>query len=284
VRFFQDGNEMAWSPINVITDASGYFYIPGIPCGTYNVSIKNWTCLSELQTGVGLIDNEVTYIDFGTTREGDANNDDWVTEVDLELLQAAYGTHQGDPDWNPHCDFNRDGVITITDWSIMGDNWRQHGDLPTSACLQGHVTFPTRGTPPNNNWKEPFEVRFFQDGNEMAWSQINVITDASGCFYIPDIPCGTYDVSIKNWICLSELQTGVGLIDNGVTYVDFGTTREGDSNDNDAVTGMDFSILNGVFNTAPAGNPNCDFNRDKAVTGMDFSLLAGNFGLIGDLV
>jgi len=284
VRFFQDGNEIAWLQINAITDASGYFYIPGIPCGTYNVSIKNWTCLSELQTGVGLIDNEVTYIDFGTTREGDANNDDWVTEVDLELLQAAYGTHQGDPDWNPHCDFNCDGVITVTDWSIMGDNWRQHGDLPISACLQGHVTFPTRGTLPNNNWKEPFEVRFFQDGNEMAWSQINVITDASGCFYIPDIPCGTYDVSIKNWICLSELQTGVGLIDNGVTSVDFGTTREGDSNDNDAVTGMDFSLLSGVFGSSPPSNPNCDFDRDNAVTGMDFSLLAGNFGLIGDLV
>jgi len=100
---------------------------------------------------------------------------------------------------------------------------------------------------------------------------------------LSDLVTGTWDVGIKNATCLSELVTNVTINVGALTEVDFGETREGDVNNDDAVTGMDFSLLSAVFNTAPAGNPNCDFNRDNAVTGMDFSLLNGNFGKAGPL-
>jgi len=129
VRFWEYGSEKSWSPVPAITDRNGYFDVFGIPPGTYNVAIKNWTCLSELETGVVLPDGEVTEVDFGTTREGDANDDDWVTGSDRSLLYAAWGSHEGDPNWNPHCDFNRDGWITGADRNLMYTYWNQHGDL-----------------------------------------------------------------------------------------------------------------------------------------------------------
>jgi len=82
----------------------------------------------------------------------------------------------------------------------------------------------------------------------MAWSPINRTTDAYGNFTIEDIEFGTYDIGIKNCTALSELATNVTLSVGMTTVVDFGTTREGDANGNDAVTGMDFSLLNGNFN------------------------------------
>jgi len=82
--------------------------------------------------------------------------------------------------------------------------------------------------------------------------------------------------------------TNVTLSAGVTTVVDFGYTSEGDSNGNDMVTGMDFSLLAGAFgstsaNTTGRWNPNCDFDRNNAVTGMDFSLLAGSFNEVGPL-
>jgi hypothetical protein len=153
-----------------------------------------------------------------------------------------------------------------------------------NATLEGHISYISRGTAGDPRWAQPFTVRCFEEGNlnNEQWSQ-NATTDNNGVFTIIGLAPGTYDIGIVNFTCLSELNTSVTLTNNITNVVDFGTTREGDSNGNDAVTGMDFSILAGVFNTAPAGNPNCDFNRDNAVTGMDFSLLAGNFNTVGPL-
>ena len=70
---------------------------------------------------------------------------------------------------------------------------------------------------------------------------------------------------IENWTCLSELATNVTLSAGNTTVVNFGTTRDGDSDGNDMVTGMDFSLLAGAFgstsaNTTGRWNPNCDWH------------------------
>jgi hypothetical protein len=129
VRFYEGGNETLWSPINATTDNTGVFTITGIDPGTYDISIKNWTCLSELVTNQTLSDGETTVVDFGTTREGDANNDDWVVMLDLSSLLPAWNTHEGDPAYSVHYDFNRDGCVNMDDLSLMLPNWNQHGDL-----------------------------------------------------------------------------------------------------------------------------------------------------------
>jgi len=156
------------------------------------------------------------------------------------------------------------------------------------GTLQGKVSFQARGSPPNDRWIEPFDVKLFEPGNldNVLWEG-TATTNNRGYFFITNLTVDTYDIGIKNWTCLSELETGVVLRDGGkTTLVDFGTTREGDADGNDAVTIMDFSLLAGAFGATPADpnwNPNCDFNRDSAVTITDFSLLAGSFGQCGDL-
>ena len=158
--------------------------------------------------------------------------------------------------------------------------------ITLTGTLNGQVNFTARGTPPDDRWIEPFVVRFFYEGTEVLWSPVNATTDDTGVFTIPGIPAAPYDIGIKNFTCLSELVTNVTVNVGAPTEVDFGEIREGDTNNDDATTGMDFSLLAGAFGSTPAApnwNPNCDFDRNGAVTGVDFSLLAGNFGQTGDL-
>jgi len=131
VRFFNSttGNETAWSPMNATTNSTGVFNMTGLDPGTYNISIKNWTCLSEVNTSVALTAGNTTVVDFGMTREGDSNNDDWIVLADRTILYTGWGTQQGGAGWNAHCDFNRDGWLTLADRTIMYTYWAQHGDL-----------------------------------------------------------------------------------------------------------------------------------------------------------
>ena len=160
--------------------------------------------------------------------------------------------------------------------------------IRTTGTLKGQVNFAGRGDPGTDRWVEPFVVKFFDNATklEMGWSPINATTNNTGVFTITEVDAGKYDIGIKNWTCLSEKVTNVTLNAGALTVVDFGTTREGDADGNDAVTGMDFSLLTGAFGSTPAApnwNANCDFDRNNAITGMDFSLLTGNFGKTGDL-
>jgi len=129
VRFFRDGNETGWSPINATTNNTGVFTITGLTPGTYDISIKNWTCLSELVSNQTLIAGNTTVVDFGTTREGDCDNNDWITGADRNLLYTGWGTHEGVIGWDPDCDLNRDGWLTGADRNLMYTYWGQHGDL-----------------------------------------------------------------------------------------------------------------------------------------------------------
>jgi hypothetical protein len=129
VRFFQDGNETPWSPINATTNNTGIFNITGILPGTYDIGIKNWTCLSALMPNVVLNANVTTYVYFGTIRVGDANNNDYITISDRTLLYGGWGTSDGDPGWNANCDFNNDGYLTISDRTLLYGNWNEKGDL-----------------------------------------------------------------------------------------------------------------------------------------------------------
>jgi len=130
VRGFEPGNltNELWTE-NATTNASGVFIINGITPGTYDIGIKNWTCLSELNTSVTLNAGETTVVNFGMTREGDSNNDDIITGADRSLLYSGWGKSQGEAGYDIHYDFNRDGSLGGPDRSLMYANWGQHGDL-----------------------------------------------------------------------------------------------------------------------------------------------------------
>jgi len=129
VRFYQNDTEMPWSPLNITTNDNGVFTMTGLTPGTYDISIKNSTCLTKLVTNVTLTAGNTTVVDFGTMREGDANGDDKINILDASFLASRFGSSEGDPGWSPNCDFNRDGHINILDASALASNFGQHGDL-----------------------------------------------------------------------------------------------------------------------------------------------------------
>jgi hypothetical protein len=130
VKLFEHGNltNMLWAG-NTTTNENGVFRILDIDPATYDVGIKNFTCLSELVTNVTLNAGAPTKVYFGAVREGDTNNDDVINILDLSALGGAFGSIEGGQGWNPHCDFNRDGVVNILDLSTMGGNFGLQGDL-----------------------------------------------------------------------------------------------------------------------------------------------------------
>jgi len=129
VKGFEPGNltNELWSE-NVTTNNTGFFTISGVTPGTYDVGIKNWTCLSKVVTNVTLTAGMTTVVDFGIVLEGDANDDDVIGSSDYSLLSFAYNTWPGQPNWNPYCDFTRDDYIGSSDYSLLSFNYNKWGD------------------------------------------------------------------------------------------------------------------------------------------------------------
>ena len=131
VRFFNaPGNETAWSPRNALTDNNGTFTVDNVTPGTYDIAVKNFTCLSEMNLSRTFTAGNPTDVYFNTSREGDcANGDDRITILDASRLAGKYGLGKDDPGWDANCDLNRDGSVTILDASALAGNYGKQGAL-----------------------------------------------------------------------------------------------------------------------------------------------------------
>jgi len=127
VKLFKPGNlsNVLWEGI-ATTNETGVFTITNLTPGTYDIGIKNATCLSELKTGV-LLSGAITVVDFGTTREGDINETDKVDLTDFSKLSAAYNSKSGDLNWNANADLNRSGKVDGFDVSALSPNYNVKG-------------------------------------------------------------------------------------------------------------------------------------------------------------
>jgi len=62
----------------------------------------------------------VTYINFTVSYiPGDVNKDGIVDVADLTIVSLAYGSLQGEPDYNPEADINKDGIVDMKDLSTV---------------------------------------------------------------------------------------------------------------------------------------------------------------------
>ena len=57
---------------------------------------------------------------------GDYNHDATVNIADAEMVRTAWQSIKGEPNYNPHTDFNMDGIFSIKDATIIGINWQKH--------------------------------------------------------------------------------------------------------------------------------------------------------------
>jgi len=161
--------------------------------------------------------------------------------------------------------------------------------ITDKGILKGQASFCRAANPGDPTWETPLVVRFFDNSTkvEMDGSPINITTDAYGDFTVGGIVPGSYDIGIKNFTSLSELVANVTMNAGALTEVDFGVLLEGDANNDDYISGGDYSRLSAAWMSYPGlenWNPNVDFNRDRYISGGDYSLLSSSWLQYGDMI
>ena len=75
-------------------------------------------------------------VDFGRLREGDANNDNFVTLEDFSILVTSFGKGESDPEFDERADFNTDHFVSLLDFSLLISNFGQAGDTAASTSTR----------------------------------------------------------------------------------------------------------------------------------------------------
>jgi len=148
-----------------------------------------------------------------------------------------------------------------------------------NAILSGSVTLQGRPPAPDPRWITDLRVNLTVANNPSPSYVFTPTTDNTGHFTISGIVPGPYDIQVKNSHTLQNMVTVT--LTSGVNLIDFGTLREGDTNDDNFVSLLDFSILVTTFGKCQGTtgyDDRADFDEDQCVTLLDFSHLATNFG------
>lgn len=103
-----------------------YTFDSDVAAGTYDVAAKGSNWLRKLNGSVSFPSGGATS-NFDLVN-GDADPDNEVNLVDGGAISAAFGSTDGDPNWNPNADLNRDGEVNLVDWGILSARFGQAGD------------------------------------------------------------------------------------------------------------------------------------------------------------
>lgn len=111
----------------VTLDSLGKFCVQvaaNVPQGLYDVAVKaNDRWMRNKQGSVDLR-NQTSF----SLLNGDCDGDNEVTIGDYAILSSAFGSCEGDPNWDPRADLNCDGCVDIGDFAILSANFGQAGD------------------------------------------------------------------------------------------------------------------------------------------------------------
>ncbi|MBK8024193.1 MAG: CSLREA domain-containing protein [Chloroflexi bacterium] len=117
-----------------VTDQNGVFTIPNLNPGTVQLTIKGAHTLARQfdHVVVAPTSSVTTQVLF----EGDATGDNTVNISDFSILAAAFGTSEGQANYNAAADFNEDNAVTIGDFSLLASNFTKVGEggiMPTGG-------------------------------------------------------------------------------------------------------------------------------------------------------
>lgn len=112
----------------VSLDANGNFTISTNPVsrGVYDLAIRRDGFLRKVVTFNTTMSNP--NVGSVSLINGDADPDNEVNLVDGGAISAAFGSVDGDPNWNPLADLNCDGEVNLVDWGIFSANYGLAGD------------------------------------------------------------------------------------------------------------------------------------------------------------
>jgi len=54
---------------------------------------------------------------------GDCNGDDVINIIDVTIVNKAYNSKPGEPNWDPHADINGDVGVNIEDLAKVNKNY-----------------------------------------------------------------------------------------------------------------------------------------------------------------
>jgi len=175
----------------------------------------------------------------------------------------------------------------MTDASFGGEsvfNQAEDGTVNISigARVSGSVDLQRSVPAPDDSWETDVRVSFTVPSESNPSYSFTTTTDQNGEFVVGPVDPLDYDMRVKGTHTLQNL-VPVSLV-SGDNSVNVGELLEGDANDDNCVTILDFSILANTFALGegePGFDPRADFNQDTFVTILDFSLLATNFEQCG---
>ena len=110
------------SPPQVLQEEASYYLNFTIP--ENDARLGNYTVYATV-THWGLVSQENTI--FEVILVGDVNGDGFVNAKDAVLLGSAFGSQEGDPEYNRAADLNNDGFCNAKDAIIIGANFGNSG-------------------------------------------------------------------------------------------------------------------------------------------------------------
>lgn len=140
IRFtaFWTGTQTVLFECDTSTDIHGHFALGELPEGTYDLGLKNLHTLRNRLTNVSLVSQTIHVLDFGTLKEGDANDNNEVELYDFSILATAYNTSPPDPAFDARADFNENDSVELFDFSLLATNYNLSGDvLPAPSGHDG---------------------------------------------------------------------------------------------------------------------------------------------------
>jgi hypothetical protein len=102
------------------------FQINEIPKGNYNVWIKADRWLAKV-IAADMTNSSVSGVQV-TLNAGDANNDNSVDVLDLDVLIRGFDTAEGDAGFLEGADFNADDFVDVLDLDLLVRNFDETGD------------------------------------------------------------------------------------------------------------------------------------------------------------
>ncbi len=108
------------------TDANGVFHLYAIEPGAYVATVKHSHSLQTAQS-ISLVEG-LNNIDFGTLREGDADDSNQVNIVDFSILANTFGLCQDAAAYDARADFNLSSCISLFDFSLLSLHYAETGE------------------------------------------------------------------------------------------------------------------------------------------------------------
>jgi hypothetical protein len=109
--YFDNGRVISWcrSTENLVI---GYTYmVTGDYSGDYRIEV-----VTSPQTEFLCKPNPIL--------KGDCNHDGKVNTKDVKIMRHAWLSVRGYKNYNPNCDFNKDGIVNVLDAVWIGINWK----------------------------------------------------------------------------------------------------------------------------------------------------------------